>query len=267
MTEPQTEPEPTLPTSDCTVCRHPDAAAIDAGLLGGTPIRTMAETYGLTRSSVGRHRLNHLSLQAITDEPVTERTEGLRLVDVHTQLASLADRLEAVVELATRTRKAPAAVAAMRELRQTLVAIAEVQATPELQQAASLELLQSWMTERAVDGVVRMIDFVLKQFGLDSNVDNRVPGPLDGRGQLVAGLVADCLRRLNDGGVEARFAGVDTSKAHAFLERRALDRAAAVEAEVLRRVEVELRRREAQARPAIEAHEQRAIEGGAVWLA
>jgi hypothetical protein len=35
---------------------------------------------------------------------------------------------------------------------------------------------------------------------------------------------------------------------------------------VQRRVEAELRRREAQARPAIEAHVRRAIEGGApVW--
>ena len=40
-----------------------------------------------------------------------------------------------------------------------------------------------------------------------------------------------------------------------------------MEAEVQRRVEAELRRRENQARPAIEAREVRAIEGGPAWTA
>jgi hypothetical protein len=258
------EEPPALPTTECTICTHPEAAAIDEQLLIGTSLRAIAGTFGVARSSVQRHRANHLSVQAITDEPVDAERKPLRLVDVHGQLATLADRLEKVVELATRTRKAPAAVAAMRELRSTLEAIMRIQADPGLQKAASLEELQGYVMRTGTASLVRMFEFILEQFGFDFR--SSLAGRLPEREQILARLMADCLRSLAANGVDTGFAEVDTVKARAYVEGQALERAARVEAEVQRRVEAELRRREAQARPAIEAHVRRAIEGGApVW--
>lgn len=254
----------TLATSDCSVCRHPDAAEVDAALLAGTAIRTVGETFGLSRSSVHRHRQNHLSAETVTVEPVQERTGPLRLVDVHAQFAELLDRLEAVVALATRTRKAPAAVAAMREQRQTLEAIARIQADPALQRAAALEQLQAELDEHAARCHVRMIDFVLSAFG--PGFEHVHTGGARQQ-QIVAGLMSDCLRAVSEHGVDARFGDVDTSEARAFVEQQAVERAARVEVEVQRRVEAELARRERQARPAIEARQVREIEGGPTWTA
>jgi hypothetical protein len=44
----------------CTVCAHPQRLAIDKAIVSGTPYRNLAETFGLTASSIGRHRLVHL---------------------------------------------------------------------------------------------------------------------------------------------------------------------------------------------------------------
>lgn len=267
MTE---QPEPNevadLPTSDCSICRHPQAAAIDEALLGGTSLRAIAGTFGVARSSVQRHRANHLSVEAITDDTPSE-AQPLRVVEVHGRLSALADRLEKVVEQAARTRKATAAVAATRELRQTLVAIAELQANPELKTAASKQAVDDWIGQQTGREIASMIDFVLQQFGLGTSWAPGMPAAGNRRDTIVAGLVHDCLCLISEDGSDARFGEVDTSKARAFVEEEALQRAERVEAEVQRRVEAELRRREAQRRPAIEAREVRAIEGGAVWTA
>lgn len=247
-----------LPTTDCTVCTHPAAADIDAGLLGGTTVRSLAETYGLSRSSVGRHRKNHLSVQVIVDKPADE-VEPLQIVDVHRQLAALADRLENVVAQAARTRKATAAVAATRELRQTLMAIAEIQADPDLQRAASAEALRRSVNERTGKFLVALIKFVLHEAGVDAS-DPKQPW---------GSLIAACLRVVGTeaAGAANPFGDLDTSAARAAREERALARARVMEGEVQRRVEAELRRREMQSRPAIEAKRVLELEGGAVWTA
>lgn len=255
------EPIAELATSDCSICRHPDAAMIDAGLLAGTPIRTLAGTFSLSRSSVGRHRQNHLSADAAvtgSDDVLTRPRSQIRIVDVHGDLVSLADRLENVVELATRTRKAPAAVAAMRELRQTLIAIADLQANPELHRAASKQDLEEWVSKLGVDTLVAMLGYVLAPFGYEG-----MHSGASARSRVIGHLVGGCLHLIHERGVEALsgFAGVDTSEARAFVEREALERARRVEEEVQRRVEAELRRREAAARPALEARQRPAIEG------
>lgn len=268
-------PDQELRTSDCTVCRHERAADIDQALLGGTSIRDVAGTFGVARSSVGRHRLNHLSAGAITDEPA-EPGDGerrpLQLVEVHGRLAELADRLEKVIELATRTRKAPAAVTAIRELRQTLEAIARIQADPELQRAASLQHLQEGVEHLGKEALVDMLWFVLTAFGPEFDVRVRGGEHQDQEQRRIVGrLVSACLRAFGDtkdlANKRKRFADVDTSDAREFVERQALEQARRMEAEVRRRVAAELRRREAQARPAIEARPVRELEGGATWSA
>ncbi len=276
MTQHAEEQPPTeLPTTDCTICRHPQAADIDAGLLGGTPIRTVAGTYGLSRSAVGRHRVNHLSAEAITDPPQTEDVRPLQIIDVHKALTALADRLEKVVEQAARTRKATAAVGATRELRQTLQAIAEVQANDKFQLAASAERLSALLDQQMASWVAQLIDFVAGEINPELRGAWR-DGGRTGEGwtgpgdvaRIAGHLMAEVLRR-GALGESARvlFGDIDTSEARAYREGVALKAAERMEAEVQRRVEAELRRRENQARPAIEAREVRAIEGGPAWTA
>src|SRR5262249_39970246 len=124
-----------------------------------------AETFGVSRSAVGRHKLNHLSVQTITDEPASAGREPLRIVDVHQSLTALADRLEKAIEQAARTRKGTMAVTAAREMRQTLMAIAETQSTEELRRAASKAAFEEWATELAGNAWIEMIDRVISAVG------------------------------------------------------------------------------------------------------
>jgi len=44
----------------CTVCDHPERAAIDLALVGGEAFRDIAGRSGLAKSAIGRHRADHL---------------------------------------------------------------------------------------------------------------------------------------------------------------------------------------------------------------
>jgi hypothetical protein len=44
----------------CTICTHPNRHGIDKAIVSGTTYREIADSYGLSISAVGRHRLVHL---------------------------------------------------------------------------------------------------------------------------------------------------------------------------------------------------------------
>lgn len=44
----------------CTVCEHPDRAAVEIGLANGIAARVLALRYGLAPDAVGRHKTNHM---------------------------------------------------------------------------------------------------------------------------------------------------------------------------------------------------------------
>lgn len=252
-----TAPTSTLPTGECTCCTHPQAAEIDAALLGGTTVRVTAETFGVSRSAVGRHRVAHLSAEAI-EQADDDQRRPLTLVDVHGELGALAERLEQVIELSARTRKPAAAVTAMRELRQTLEAIARLQADPVLARAASAAELQRAALDGSLGFVLACVHELLRVAGL--------------KGQEWHRLLAAFLRTPDDDGVmsAARLGAVDTAEVRALQEKAAVEASRRAEAEVARRVEAELRRRDAgEQRPSAAVGpgpERLAIEaGGSPW--
>ena len=50
----------------CTVCAHPERAAIDAALVAGTPNRRIATQHGLSEAAVRRHAAEHLPASLVT---------------------------------------------------------------------------------------------------------------------------------------------------------------------------------------------------------
>jgi hypothetical protein len=44
----------------CSICIHPAHQAIDDGLVAGQPLRTISGQYGLSKSSIDRHKVSHL---------------------------------------------------------------------------------------------------------------------------------------------------------------------------------------------------------------
>jgi hypothetical protein len=45
----------------CTICNHPQRAAIDRALASGDPVRNVAERFDTTHTALLRHRANHLA--------------------------------------------------------------------------------------------------------------------------------------------------------------------------------------------------------------
>src|SRR5687768_3337477 len=45
----------------CTVCTHPERAAIDAALVSGEPMRGIARRFAVSEDALNRHRRDHIA--------------------------------------------------------------------------------------------------------------------------------------------------------------------------------------------------------------
>lgn len=70
----------------CTVCTHPQKAAIDKGLIAGTPLRTIAEHNGLSATALHRHKEDHLPKALVKAH---EREDVREALDVVAQLRAI----------------------------------------------------------------------------------------------------------------------------------------------------------------------------------
>lgn len=103
--------------SRCSVCRHPEKAAIDSALARGTPYRRVAQQVrGLSPAAIDRHR-RHLPatlVHARNAEAITESTSLLARIE------TLLRESEEIAKAAKRRKEWPAATAALREARSCL---------------------------------------------------------------------------------------------------------------------------------------------------
>jgi transposase-like protein len=56
----------------CTVCDHPERHCIDEALVTGAPYRSVARRFGLSESSVYRHKTEHLPAHLLKAKKVEE---------------------------------------------------------------------------------------------------------------------------------------------------------------------------------------------------
>jgi transposase-like protein len=98
----------------CTVCQHEGREAIDEAIVAGTPYRTVARRWGVTRDAVMRHRDNHISPALAKVAAEQKRGEAKSLLQ---RVAELADRTESLLERAEQSGSVVQALAAVRELR------------------------------------------------------------------------------------------------------------------------------------------------------
>jgi hypothetical protein len=70
----------------CSVCAHPDRAAVDKALVTGASLRDVAGQFGLTKSSVERHQADHLPARLVK---AAERQDVREALDVVAQLKAI----------------------------------------------------------------------------------------------------------------------------------------------------------------------------------
>jgi transposase-like protein len=65
----------------CTVCDHPERHGIDEALVTGAPYRSVAKRFGLSESSVYRHKTEHLPTHLLKAREVEEVAQADDLLE------------------------------------------------------------------------------------------------------------------------------------------------------------------------------------------
>ena len=114
------------PGRPCEVCRHRERKLIDLSLLGGESSRSLAGRFGLSASSVKRHRLNCIPSTLI----LARQSEAIAEAEFLLARAAELDRKAAgVFEIARVTLDLRSAIGALGELRRLLSLQARLPAT------------------------------------------------------------------------------------------------------------------------------------------
>ncbi len=131
----------------CTVCAHPERRVIDQALVDGASLRGIAGRYGLTDSSVARHKAEHLPQAMAKAQDAAEVAHG---DDLLAEVRSLQARALSILDAAEALGDLKTALAAIRETRGTLELLAKL--TGDLQQEGTVNIIVNpqWISIRAV---------------------------------------------------------------------------------------------------------------------
>jgi transposase-like protein len=101
----------------CTVCDHPERHSIDEALVGGAPYRSVAKRFGLSESSVYRHKTEHLPAHLLKAREVEEAARADDLLD---QVRTLQTHALDILERAEKSGDLRTALAAISQARGNL---------------------------------------------------------------------------------------------------------------------------------------------------
>jgi hypothetical protein len=100
----------------CTVCDHPESHSIDETLVTGSPYRSVAKRFGLSESSVYRHKTEHLPAHLLKAKEAEEVAQADDLIE---QVRSLQAHALDILERAEKAGDLRTALAAISQARGT----------------------------------------------------------------------------------------------------------------------------------------------------
>lgn len=104
----------------CTICNHPKREPIERSLLSGNPLRTIAERWSVSKTSLLRHKTDHLSASLVKSQEAKEVLRADNLLDqvraLQTRTENLFGEAENILTLALKSKDLRTALAAIREL-------------------------------------------------------------------------------------------------------------------------------------------------------
>ena len=107
----------------CTICEHPQREAIDRDLVGGSSNLSVSSVFGVSESSIRRHKANHLPAKLVLAQEASEVAEADDLLD---QVRDLQARTLAILEASEASREHRTALSAIREARSNLELLAKL---------------------------------------------------------------------------------------------------------------------------------------------
>ncbi len=127
----------------CTVCRHPDHIDIDKLLVAGLVPETLSKRFGLSASSIRRHKREHILPEIRKALERKEEKAALKLADRVARLIERTDNIwQAAEEIFAEAKSARARKDALAALKLALEASREMQSRLEFQGRVTGELAQ-----------------------------------------------------------------------------------------------------------------------------
>lgn len=132
----------------CTVCTHPKRSAIDRALIvASTPNRRIATRYGLSESSVRRHRAEHIPAMLVKAEEAATIAEAGTLLQ---QVEALRDRSLQLLTKAEEAGDLRTALAGVREARACIELLLEVEGELDRRNVTNTIISPEWVSIRTV---------------------------------------------------------------------------------------------------------------------
>ena len=131
----------------CTVCDHPEKHGIDEALVTGAPYRSVAKRFGLSESSVYRHKSEHLPAHLLKAREVEEVAQAEDLLE---QVRHLQTHALDILERAEKAGDLRTALAAISQARGNLELLGKLAGGLDERPVVNLNVSSEWLELRAV---------------------------------------------------------------------------------------------------------------------
>jgi hypothetical protein len=131
----------------CTVCDHPERYSINGALVSGSPYRSVAKRFGLSESSVYRHKSEHLPAHLLK---AREAEELARADDLLDRVRHLQAHALDILERAENAGDLRTALAAISQARGNLELLSKLAGELDERPVVNLNVSPEWLELRAV---------------------------------------------------------------------------------------------------------------------
>jgi hypothetical protein len=107
----------------CSVCKHPEADAINAAILRNDSFRTMASRFGMSTASLQRHKAAHIAEML---KKAKEAAEVIQAADLLESIRSLHARTLEILRSAEKEKRWETALKAIQQARNNLELLAKL---------------------------------------------------------------------------------------------------------------------------------------------
>jgi hypothetical protein len=133
--------------SACSVCALESVEEVDAALVAGTPYRTVAARYGVSKDALVRHKKAHLSDALVPLTGTVVSSDGALVSD---RMEALLKNVEGVLNGALLSGKGTLSVSAAREARMGLELLAKLRGElNERPQVVNIVASPDWIATRS----------------------------------------------------------------------------------------------------------------------
>ena len=130
----------------CTVCTHPDRAAIDRALVAGDAYRNIAQRTGTSATALHRHKADHIPAKLAQAAVATQAADAIDLLSEVRALRRKAYSLLLQAEAAGDIRTA---LAGVREARACLELLGEMEGEIDRRPIVNILVAPEWVAVRS----------------------------------------------------------------------------------------------------------------------